>query len=385
MKLHRATFRSVCAIGLMLLATQVADASNGMNMIGFGAESVSMGGADLALTDCSAALNINPAGIAWCPQPEFVFGLAWMWPSLNHQDQLGNDRDDELDRYPMPLFGYAHPMGNLTWGVGLFVQGGMGAEYQDLTTPFAAMANSGMLPPGFFLGDSVPNFDDTRTNVMFAKLTPTLAWRIRPKWTVGATLNVGYARAEMELFPETSIMADLDQSGTEGDSPNDFFFGMDLQDTSSLNYGLRVGFQYESGALSLGGAYVTETDLDLDGGTMTLNMSSMGLGKVDYDAKMSGFAWPRQAGLGMAYQVSPRVDGLGGPVGIGPRPGDDARGELGAAAGIQPRRHADPGRQAEASLSRDRRGPHHRRLQCRQRDMDLRRRAGIRPRDREDQ
>lgn len=302
------TFIAVaCLSGLILVATPPVEASNGMNMIGFGPESIGMGGADLARADCSPALNINPAGTARCVQPEFGFGLAFMWPSLNHTDRLGNDRDDVLDRYPMPLFGYVHPTGRVTYGVGLFVQGGMGAEYQDLTTPVAAMAASGMLPPGFFAGDSVPAFDDTRTKVSFAKLTPTVAWRVSPEWTVGATLNVGYARAEMKLFPETSVLADLDGSGMEGDGPGDFFFGMDLDDVSDLNFGMRAGVQYWKGNFSLGGAYVTETDLDLDDGTMTLNMSALGLGKVNYDASLKGLAWPRQAGLGIAYRFGPRL------------------------------------------------------------------------------
>ncbi len=77
-------------------------------------------------------------------------------------------------------------------------------------------------------------------------------------------------------------------------------------DADDFNLGIRAGFQYRSDKLSLGGAYVTETDLDLDGGTMTLNMSALGLGKVNYDAELTGLAWPRQAGLGMSYRFGPR-------------------------------------------------------------------------------
>ncbi len=289
------------------VAVRPAAASNGMNMIGFGAESVAMGGADLAVSECAPALNINPAGIGRCPRPELIFGAGVMWPSVSHADRLGNDHDDVLDRPPMPLVGWVHPAARVAFGVGLWVQGGLGAEYTDLTTPFAAMAGSGMLPPGFFNGDSVPATDDTRTRVMFARLTPAIAWSPAPGWTAGVGLNVGYARAGMRLFPETSIMADLDMSGTEGDGPGDFFFGMDLEDTSSFGYGVRLGFQYRKGALSLGGAYATETDLDLDGGTMTLNMSSIGLGRVRYDAQIDGLSWPRQAGVGLAYRFGPRV------------------------------------------------------------------------------
>jgi long-chain fatty acid transport protein len=291
----------------MLLAVRTSNASNGMNMIGYGAESITMGGADLAITSSPSAMNINPSGIGRCTRPEVSLGVGLMRPSLSHEDALGNNREDVLDRYPMPFLGYVQPVRDFTFGVGLFVQGGMGAEYPDLTTPFAAMANSGQLPPGFFEGDLVPDTDVTLTRVTHAKLTPTVAWRVHPELTLGASLNLSYAMAEMKLFPGTSVNADLDRSGAVGDSPEDFFFGMHVEDMSSLNYGLRAGFQYTAGALSIGGAYSTETPLDYDGGTTTLNLSALGLGNVTYDAEMSGFAWPQQVGLGLAYRINPRL------------------------------------------------------------------------------
>ncbi|MDH3214804.1 MAG: outer membrane protein transport protein [Candidatus Krumholzibacteria bacterium] len=307
MKSRRATFLFyACLAGLVPFATQTSYASNGMNMIGFGPQSVAMAGADLAITNSPSAMNINPAGIGRCVYPQIELGLSLLRPSLSHADGFGNDREDVAQRYPVPFLAYVHPVRDFTFGMGVFVQGGLGAEYEGFTTPFSAMANSGMLPPGFFAGDAVPITDNTLTSIMHAKITPTAAWRVHPSLTVGANLNLSYARAEMKLFPNTSVMADIDRSGTEGDSPRDFFSGMHVRDMSSTGYGVRVGFQYEVGALTLGGAYCTETSLDFEDGTMTLNLSSLGLGRVDYDATASGLSWPAQAGVGAAYQVSPQ-------------------------------------------------------------------------------
>ena len=291
---------------VLLLAVLPAHAANGMNMIGFGPESVGMGGADLALTASPCSMNINPAGIAQTGQAEFEFGLSPMNPSLSHSDEMGNDRGDDLQRYPTPYVGYTHPLNRVTLGIGLFVQGGMGAEYDDLATPFSRMANSGLLPSVFFDGDVIPAGDDTKTKITHAKLTPTVAWRVRPTLTMGVALNVSYATAEMKLFPETSVVADLDGSGAAGDSTSDVFFGMHLEDASSFGYGLRFGVQYREGPFSVAGAYSTKTSLDLDGGTMTMNLTAAGLGKVHYDAELADFGWPQQAGLGLAYRISPR-------------------------------------------------------------------------------
>ena len=40
-----------------------AMATNGLNLIGFGTESVAMGGADTAVARDTSALNTNPAGL----------------------------------------------------------------------------------------------------------------------------------------------------------------------------------------------------------------------------------------------------------------------------------------------------------------------------------
>lgn len=287
----------VCLVGLVLTSGQNVRSSNGMNMIGFGAASTAMGGADLTMTG-SHTININPAGIGAGGLKELSFGLTPMWPSLNHSDNLGNNSEDVLDRVPMPFLAYTHPVRQVTFGIGMFVQGGMGAEYRDLVTPFAAMAASGQVPPGTFDGSVVPATDDMRTLVLHAKLTPTVAWRAYPKLTLGATLNICYARMDMKFFPETSVNANIGPQVL-------MFSGMEMEDVSGMGYGLRIGFQFRSGDLAVGGAYCTETDLDLDGGTMNLNLSAMGPGKVAYDASIDGFTWPQQVGLGAAYRVNP--------------------------------------------------------------------------------
>ena len=173
-------------------------------------------------------------------------------------DQLGNNRGDTCSIVPRCRFWPTSiPWAEITTGIGLFIQGGMGAEYQNLVTPVSAMANSGMLPPGFFDGDSVPDTDDTRSNVMFVKLTPTVAWRVNPRWTLGLALNVGYGRAEMKLFPETSVMADLDMSGTEGRQlrVTSSSVWISTMTSAGFGFGVRLGFQYRRGSLMLGGAY----------------------------------------------------------------------------------------------------------------------------------
>ncbi len=272
--------RGILATLFAFLASGPALATNGMNTIGYGAVSTGMGGADLALVDNATAMNINPAGICECAQPELGLGVSHLMPELSHRDSLGNDRDAEKNIFALPLVTFATPIDGLplTFGIGLFSQGGMGAEYKGLNTPFGTR-------------------DDTFSNVMYAKVTPTLAWNSPgSRLRLGASLNAGYVGTDMKFFPDTSVAA----AG---------FAGMDLKDLEAFGYGARLGFQYNLGRLTLGGAWLSKTRLNFDGGTMTLDFSDPGfggLGKVDYDARMSGFNWPQQAGLGMSYRLSSR-------------------------------------------------------------------------------
>lgn len=85
-------------MGLRLVATVVANvlpgaaaATNGFNLIGFGAEAVSMGGADTVLARDTTALNNNPAGLEQLARPEFDGYMAAAFAlDVGHADSLGN-------------------------------------------------------------------------------------------------------------------------------------------------------------------------------------------------------------------------------------------------------------------------------------------------------
>src|SRR3546814_10415953 len=66
---------------------------NGLNDIGYGAESAGMAGADLAVTGDPSALNINPAGLARIDNHAFNLGIEpFYFIDNHHRDQFGNDQ-----------------------------------------------------------------------------------------------------------------------------------------------------------------------------------------------------------------------------------------------------------------------------------------------------
>jgi long-chain fatty acid transport protein len=113
-----------------------AQCNNGLNLIGFGAESVSMGGADLTVTHTPAAININPAGLTGVMDQAFEFtGGAAFATDISHQDPLGNDA--RISNNPVGLIdtSFARQFGAFTLAAGFFIEGGAGNVYKNMITP----------------------------------------------------------------------------------------------------------------------------------------------------------------------------------------------------------------------------------------------------------
>jgi long-chain fatty acid transport protein len=133
-----------------------------------------------------------------------------------------------------------------------------------------------------------------------ARLTPGVAWQVNEKLSLGASLVVTYSDLEQQLFPDTSFL---------GPTLSSSFFGLSIEDMNGLDTGVKLGLMYKpNDRLTLGIAYTNQVDIELDGGTLTADMSALGLGKVTYSqVEMSGLNQPQELGIGLAYQYNPKL------------------------------------------------------------------------------
>ena len=173
-----------------LLVSLPAAATNGINLIGFGAESTLMGGADTAVARDTSALNTNPAGLAQIKGKLFDgFGSLLRTTDLSHQDALNDQHAD--NRYTfLAGGGYARSLENTpcTVGVGFFTQGGAGAVFKHINTPFGT--------------------NDEMTSLFgIAKITPGFGCQVTEKLSLGASLSLVYASIEQKFFFDTSNAA----------------------------------------------------------------------------------------------------------------------------------------------------------------------------------
>lgn len=262
------------------LLTKPAYPSNGLNLIGFGAESIGMGGADIAVARDTSAMNTNPAGLAQISGSRLdMSGAVMNMLSIKHRDQLGNDAETSN---PWPWFGsggYAHHWGGspVVLGIGFFVQGGSGNVYEDLTTPFGTQ-------------------DELSSLFRIAKITPSIAYRVSDALFLGASLQVVYSDIEQKVFPNTSYV-------DPGD-PSNSFFGIDVQDMDGIGVGAKLGILYKvSERFTVGAVYTTRIRLPLEDGMVVANMEAAGLGRVTYrDAEIEGLELPQELGVGIAVR-----------------------------------------------------------------------------------
>lgn len=258
-----------------LLAVASAWANNGLLFIGFGSESLSMGGADTAVARDTTALNTNPAGLAQVARRAFdAYGTLTYAVDVRHRDARGNDAGVE-NRFT-PTFGgaYAQRLGDtkLTVGAGLFVQGGAGNRFENLATAAGTR-------------------DELSARLAIFKLGPGVAYDAGAL-RVGISVAAVVATLEQRLFPGTSLVVPAP------------FFGLDAEGLVATGVNARLGMQYLlSERLTLGLVYSPKTELDFKDGTLKSNQTAAGFGVVTYrDARIEGFALPQELSLGAAWK-----------------------------------------------------------------------------------
>lgn len=264
----------------LLAAPSPVRATNGMYLTAYGAETAGRGGANIAISDRSLALNFNPAGLAQLQGQHYTANLSLLAPSLEFENGLNGATDAEDRYFPLPAFAYVRGGRETpwTWGIAFVGQGGMGATFKGLNTPFGTR-------------------DETFSEVRFATLTPTVAYAVNEDMALGLSANIGYADASFRFFPRTSFFNAAD--------PANSFFGVDLERAGGTQTSLRLGWWWRAHpTLSLGAIYQTETDSQFEDGDMTVNFNAHPqLGrKVRYSADVDGFTFAAQAGVGLAWR-----------------------------------------------------------------------------------
>src|SRR5262249_48757531 len=146
------------------------------------------------------------------------------------------------------------------------------------------------------------NQDESSSFLRYLKLAVGLSYELTETLSIGVAPSVGYSDISLRLFPHTSVAP----------SPGlpTGFAGLDIRDDCSKSGGLgslvrgcpsdfvasvKVGAIYRpSSWLALGATYTSPVEFDYGDGRAGIDFSAVGLGRVNYDARVSGIPWPQE-------------------------------------------------------------------------------------------
>lgn len=293
--------RLVVAVSIFVLCfTRTALATNGMNLEGYGPIASGMGGASMAYDNGAAAMMNNPATIGLDRKRKNYFDifLGYLGPDVSSSfGGLGSD--SEADAFYMPAAGWVKKQNGMSYGVGIFAQGGMGTEYD--ASSFLALGS----------GDRV------MSQVSVGRIIFPVSFDFSNGWTIGGSLDFVWANMDMKMALPTAQLTGLvsnstpawntQLAGMAGQSWGRFDFADNSDFTGAAKgngFAAKIGAVYQvNSRLSLGFAYHTETALgDLkDRATVSAGTGTSVAGSYYGDIAVNDFQWPSTYAIGLSY------------------------------------------------------------------------------------
>ena len=298
------TLPTAVALACALLAS-AAQATNGMNMEGYGPISTAMGGASQAFDHGTAALAQNPATLALMgPGSRTDLAIGLLGPKVASSMAGMPVAKSTGTSYVMPALGFVRRSGAWIYGIGVFAQGGMGTEY-GADTFLAA-------------GSAQP----VRSELGVGRVLLPLVFQVSPDFAVGATLDLMWAGLDMRMAASGAQLGGLvtGASGALGAAlPSlggapwariDFSNSSDFTGAAkSTGWAGKLGAVYAvSPDLRLGASYHFKSSLkDLKTSASGASLSATG-GFVDSGRiTVVDFQWPAIGAVGLAWQASPAL------------------------------------------------------------------------------
>lgn len=334
-------------LAVLIAATGIAApalATNGMNLSGYGPVSEAMGGVSMAYDNGDAGMINNPATLGFMQSGTARLDIAIgdLMPNAT-----SNGATSSAKNFFMPAAGYVRKDGNLSWGVGIMGQGGMGTEYAN------SAAFGQLMGVNFFTGGApapVPVADPglkNKSEVGVGRVMFPFSYSVSPALNIGGSIDYVWAGMDLKWVVDGTHFMDLMSptskfGGVSGTVPgivpsmigvapgqqfgqiNYAYFDFDTaskftQRATATGWAGNLGFTYKvSPQLTMGGVYHGKTSLgDMKTGgseaTMTMNVSGGGMPSntpiaIKGQAIIKNFQWPETWGLGLAYKANDRWD-----------------------------------------------------------------------------
>lgn len=303
-KKNLAVFYPVILAVVSMFFASTVHATNGMNLEGYGPIATGMGGASFAYDNGTAAMMNNPATLGLMPEGDRLdVDFGYLGPHITSSMPGAPDAKSSADAFFMPAFGLAKKTGNVTYGVGMFSQGGMGAEYD--ANSFMAMGSG----------------QEVRSELGVGRVIFPIAYNATPNLTIGGSIDYVWASLDLEMAAPGAQLGSM-VTGCGGavcaglpaalkSAPwarVDFTGGGNFNGAATGDgVAAKIGATYKiTPDLTVGATYHTKTDLsDLMTKGNGANLSAAGFGLIGNGTIIvRDFQWPATYGAGAAWNAT---------------------------------------------------------------------------------
>ena len=224
----------VFSLIMLLIVSSPALATNGMLLEGYGPISHAMGGTSLAFDNGTAAMVNNPATLSLMDSEQrFDLALGILKPNVKWHMGPSTYTSDSKSFY-MPGLGYARKNGALTYGLGVYSQGGMGTDFLEGPNMYSQ----------FIVG----------------RIIVPVSYAVNEKLSIGASFQ--YIRAEMDLvMGPFNFKNESDFSGATSATGFSALLGMTYQLDDRTRMGIAYQHKANLGDLTGKGARVEGMDM----------------------------------------------------------------------------------------------------------------------------
>lgn len=268
--------------------------ANGLSLNSIGTRALGMGGAFVGLANDYTAIYWNPAGLAGQKSGIMVFATDVIPFATYKYDVYGIDAATKTNHYLSPNIFANYSMEAWSFGLGLYVPAGLGAEWDgnDLRAfGGPAYLDAGQTMANPYVGKSYK----WRSELGVFSISPTVSYQITEQFSAGLAVNIYYGMFDMERAVDA---VDLNQNPPAGGA--DGMVDNQYDETSTgLGYGFTIGLKYDvCEMLSLGATFRSQATVSFSGTVTNTAFEAYNAKESDFDRDID---WPVWVALGLAY------------------------------------------------------------------------------------
>ncbi len=269
--------------GLVLLLALAVSISfgGGYQLNEHGARAVGMGGAFVARASDGSAMFFNPAGLGFQQGIKLMLGTTLIMPSTTFTGPVPSTTETSMNSqtfFPSNFYASYSSGDKWVFGLGFFTPYGLGTEW-----------------PSTWVGSRLA----VKTTLQTYYITPTVAYKISDKLSIGAGVSIVLGSAKLSYNTVTySTLLPLTPSASLGTA---------TLDGTGNGVSFDVGVLYKAtDKLSVGASYRSLVKLDLKGTASFTNMQALQTYFPGGDGSVT-LPMPSNFLLGLAYDVSPKL------------------------------------------------------------------------------